>query len=55
MSGLGYRLLGFVVWKGGTWYLRRRYGAVPKAIAVGALTAGAVGLAVRRQRRAGAA
>ncbi len=21
-----YRILGFAVWKGGTWYLRRRYG-----------------------------
>ena len=27
MSGNGYKALGFVVWKGGIWYLRRRYGA----------------------------
>ncbi|MGP0103108.1 MAG: hypothetical protein ACLPUT_15995 [Solirubrobacteraceae bacterium] len=24
MNGDGYRLLGFVVWQGGRWYLRRR-------------------------------
>jgi hypothetical protein len=25
VSGTGYKLLGFSVWHGGKWYLRRRY------------------------------
>jgi hypothetical protein len=30
---LGYQVLGFVVWKGAKWYLRRRYGEAPRRIA----------------------
>lgn len=41
MSGNGYKALGFVVWKGGIWYLRRRYG-VAKRVGTGALATGAV-------------
>lgn len=33
MSGTAYKALGFVVWKGGTWYLRRRYGVGKRATA----------------------
>lgn len=51
---MGYKLLGFVVWQGGKWYLRRRFQGVSRKIAVagaaGALIAGA--LAVKRQRSA---
>lgn len=52
MSGNGYKALGFVVWKGGMWYLRRRYGVAKRVgagtvLAVG-LAAGAVALAQRR-------
>jgi hypothetical protein len=53
MSGNGYKALGFVVWRGGVWYLKRRYG-LAKRIGTGALaaglvaTAGAVVLARRR-------
>jgi hypothetical protein len=32
---MGYKLLGWAVWKGGTWYLRRRYGTVKPAVAGG--------------------
>jgi hypothetical protein len=49
-----YRLLGIVVWKGGKWFLRRRYGAAmaPKPLLAGGallLIAGAV-LALVRAR-----
>jgi hypothetical protein len=55
MSGNGYKALGFVVWKGGIWYLKRRYG-VARRIGTGALAAGlvaAAGAAVLAQRRNG--
>jgi hypothetical protein len=50
---MGYKLLGFVVWKGAKWYLGRRVGPKPgakAAIAGGALalTAGALAVAVKR-------
>jgi hypothetical protein len=52
-----YKLLGMVVWKGGKWFLRRRYGAAmaPKPLLAGGLVlviAGIV-LAVARQRSGG--
>jgi hypothetical protein len=55
MSGNAYKALGFVVWKGGTWYLRRRYGLV-KRVSTGLLAAGAMaaaGAAVAAHRRNG--
>jgi hypothetical protein len=55
MSGNAYKALGFVVWKGGSWYLRRRYG-VAKRVGVGLLAAGAVaaaGAVLAAQRRNG--
>jgi hypothetical protein len=30
---VGYQVLGFVVWKGAKWYLRRRYGDTPRRVA----------------------
>ena len=56
MSGNAYKALGFAVWRGGMWYLRRRYGFA-KRIGVGLLAAGAVaavGAVVAAQRRNGA-
>ena len=53
MSGNAYKALGFVVWKGGIWYLRRRYG-IAKRIGTGALAAAGVAAAaavVLAQRR----
>lgn len=57
MSSFGYRVLGFAVWNGGRWYLRRRYGAKPKLIAAGALAGAGVGagLLVRGRRGGGEA
>ena len=37
MGKTGYQALGFVVWKGGTWYVRRRYGDTPRKLALAAL------------------
>lgn len=47
-----YKALGWAVWKGGTWYLRRRYGTAPKKIGAGALAAvGVAGVIVIAQRK----
>lgn len=39
MSRVGYQLLGFAVWRGAKWYLRRRYGDAPRKLALGGLLA----------------
>ena len=55
MARNGYTALGFLVWRGGMWYLRRRYGTV-KRVAGRAAAAGAVaaaGAALAAQRRNG--
>ena len=38
---MGYRLLGFTVWKGAKWFLRRRYGHLvpPRKVTAGVLVA----------------
>jgi hypothetical protein len=40
-----YRLLGMAVWHGGRWYLRHRYGQVPRHRRA-LITAGVVAIAV---------
>jgi hypothetical protein len=47
MRGPFYKALGFAVWKGGKWYLRRRVGWLPsrKVLAAGAVAV-AVGTAI---------
>jgi hypothetical protein len=49
---MGYKILGFAVWKGAKWYLGRRY---PKArpVALGAVVAIAVLTVAVKQARAG--
>lgn len=44
MNRTGYQLLGFVVWKGGTWYVRRQYGwLIPsRRVAIGGLVGAAI-------------
>jgi hypothetical protein len=39
MNANAYRLLGFAVWNGGKWYLRRRLPS-PRKLAIGSLLAG---------------
>ena len=56
MSSNAYKALGFVVWRGGMWYLRRRYGLV-RRVGAGLLAASAVaaaGAAAARRRSANA-
>ena len=59
MSGTGYKVLGFVVFKGATWYVKRRYGATGKRVGAAALAltavavAGAIAIAQRRNGGAG--
>ncbi len=53
---MGYKVLGFVVWQGGKWYVRRRFsGTAPRLALVGvaALTIGSAAAvtAVAAQRR----
>jgi len=38
----GYQLLGFTVWRGAGWYLRRRYGDISRKLAIAALLGVAV-------------
>ena len=40
MNGTGYRILGYAVWHGGKWYLRRRLPSSRKLVIAG-LAAGA--------------
>jgi hypothetical protein len=55
MNGNGYKLLGFIVWRGAKWYTRRRYSErLPSArsaalAGLGALATGAVVVTVARR------
>ncbi|WP_187368823.1 hypothetical protein [Baekduia soli] len=48
---MGYRILGFAVWNGAKWYLRRRYGGSKKYLAAGVVGVAVVGLAVAGAKR----
>jgi hypothetical protein len=51
MNGSGYKVLGFVVWRGAKWYARRRLPSPRKlaVVAAGGLSvAGAAGAIARR-------
>jgi hypothetical protein len=39
---MGYKLLGFAVWQGGKWYLRRRVGVSKRTVVLTSLAAAAV-------------
>lgn len=52
---MGYKVLGFIVWRGARWYMGRRYPDAGKKLAiggaaVGALAVGAAVAAGARQR-----
>ena len=49
---MGYKVLGFVVWQGGKWYVRRRFGGAPRKLIAGGLLALVIGGAVFAQRQA---
>ncbi|MEA2144588.1 MAG: hypothetical protein QOG59_175 [Solirubrobacteraceae bacterium] len=50
---MGYKALGFIVWRGARWYLGKKYSNAPRKIAIGTIAAGAVaaGLAALAQRQ----
>jgi hypothetical protein len=48
---MGYKVLGYIVWHGAKWYLRRRYGDRARKFLVGGLVAGGVVAALVAQRR----
>jgi hypothetical protein len=51
---MGYKLLGYAVWQGGKWYLRRRYGSAPrKLIAGGIVTLVIAGALVAQRQNSG--
>jgi hypothetical protein len=50
---MGYKVLGFLVWRGGRFYLKRKFPDAPKKLAVGGAIAAGVGagaIAVSRSR-----
>jgi hypothetical protein len=52
---MGYKLLGYVVWRGGKWYVRRRLPGVPHRVVIATAAGGlmlAGGLAVAQRRAA---
>jgi hypothetical protein len=55
MSGAFYKGLGYALWKGGRWYVRRHPPGAPRRIVRGAFAAAAVGagivVALRRSGR----
>jgi hypothetical protein len=54
MNGNGYKLLGYVAWHGGKWYLRRRLPSVRASamVAVGTLSLLAGGVVLARRASA---
>ena len=52
MGRFGYQALGFAVWNGVKWYLRRRYGDVPRRLALGGIVVAAVAALAIAGRRA---
>ncbi len=42
MSGNGYKIVGYVVWKGGRWYLRQRFPRARRVAIVGVTVTGGV-------------
>jgi hypothetical protein len=54
MNGTRYKLLGFVVWQGGKWYVRKRARSARKLLVGGALAASTLtAAAVAAKRLAG--
>jgi hypothetical protein len=48
---MGYKLLGYVVWQGAKWYLRRRIQGTVRKAAIAGLAALIVGGVIVAQRR----
>jgi hypothetical protein len=55
---MGYKLLGYAVWRGGKWYLRRRFPHAGRNLAIGGgaallVIAGAVAFGAQRRASRG--
>jgi hypothetical protein len=50
---MGYKLLGFAVWQGGKWYLRRRFTGARRKLVMAGLAGLVIGGVVVAQRQAG--
>ena len=50
---MGYKVLGFVVWQGAKWYLRRRFPGAGRKVGIAALAGGLIagGVAVAHAAR----
>lgn len=46
MNGTSYKVLGYVVWQGGKWYVRRHYGRYVPSGRTAGVAAGALALTV---------
>jgi hypothetical protein len=53
MNGSGYRLLGYAVWHGGKWYLRRRLPSARRTFVVGGAGLTVLAAAALLARRTG--
>jgi hypothetical protein len=51
---MGYKILGFAVWQGGKWYMRRRLRGASRKLAITGLVAVLVVGGVAAQRKAAA-
>jgi hypothetical protein len=49
---MGYKFLGFVVWRGGKWYLRRRFAGTRRKVAIAGIAALVVVGVLAAQRQA---
>ena len=39
---MAYKILGLIVWKGGKWFVGRKYGTAPRNVVAGTVVAGAL-------------
>ena len=48
---MGYKVLGFAVWQGGKWYLRRRFTGARRKVVIAGLSAAVIGGVLVAQRQ----
>jgi hypothetical protein len=48
---MGYRILGYLVWQGGKWYVRRRFRGASRKLALAGVAGLVIAGAVAAQRR----
>jgi hypothetical protein len=50
---MGYKLLGFAVWQGGKWYIRRRFSGTRRKLVIAGLSGLVLAGVLAAQRQAG--